>query len=76
MAFLTRTDPVKNLNRFYIVRLAPTLFGEWSLVREYGRIGSPGTVQSRTFEREQDAQRAEQRSIRRRLQHGYSERAA
>ncbi|WP_245427740.1 WGR domain-containing protein [Pleomorphomonas carboxyditropha] len=24
--------------------MQPTLFGEWSLVREFGRIGSPGRV--------------------------------
>ena len=75
MAFLTRTEAEKNLYRFYVVTVTPTLFGEWSLVREYGRIGSPGTVQLTRFEREQEAQQAEHRSIRRRLQHGYSERA-
>jgi predicted DNA-binding WGR domain protein len=74
MAFLTRTDPAKNLYRFYVVSVAPTLFGEWSVVREYGRIGSPGTVQTRTFDREPDAQRAEQRSIKRRITHGYTKR--
>ena len=76
MAFLTRTDPQRNLYRFYIVRTAPTLFGEWSLVREWGRLGSPGTVRATTFEQEQEAQQLEQRSIKRRLAHGYTERAA
>jgi len=28
----------------------PTLFGDWSLVREWGRIGSPGTVKKDWFE--------------------------
>ena len=74
MAFLTRTEPQKNLYRFYVVSVAPTLFGEWSVMREYGRIGSPGTVQTRTFERQQDAHRAEQRSIKRRISHGYTAR--
>jgi len=44
MAFLTRTDPARNIDRFYIVDVTPTLFGEWALVREWGRRGSPGTV--------------------------------
>jgi predicted DNA-binding WGR domain protein len=39
--------------------------------REWGRIGSPGTVQARTFEREDDARRAEARGIRRRERRGY-----
>jgi predicted DNA-binding WGR domain protein len=48
MAFLTRTDPTRNINRFYIVDITPTLFGEWVLVREWGRRGSPGTVRLST----------------------------
>jgi len=28
MIFLTRTDPTRNLNRFYIVEVTPTLFCE------------------------------------------------
>lgn len=70
-SFFTRIDPVKNISRFYLVDVTPTLLGEWSVLREWGRIGSPGTVQRRSFEREDDARRAEQRSIRRRARHGY-----
>lgn len=76
MAFLTRTDAAKNLHRFYVVQLAPTLFGEWTLLCEWGRSGSPGTVRLTSFEQEQEAEKAAQRIIKRRLQHGYSERAA
>jgi predicted DNA-binding WGR domain protein len=76
MAFFTRSDPAKNLHRFYILRLAPTLFGDWTLLREWGRRGSPGTVRATTFDRLDDAQQAEARAIKRRIQHGYSERAA
>jgi predicted DNA-binding WGR domain protein len=56
------------------VRLAPSLFGDWTLLREWGRSGSPGTVRLTSFEQEQEARKAEQRSIKRRLAHGYSER--
>jgi predicted DNA-binding WGR domain protein len=75
MAFLTRSDPARKLNRFYIVRLAPTLFGDWTLLREWGRSGSPGTVRLTSFDCYDAAQKAGQRSIKRRLRHGYSERA-
>jgi predicted DNA-binding WGR domain protein len=34
---LTRSDPSKNMNRFYALQLAPSLFGEWVLVAEWGR---------------------------------------
>jgi predicted DNA-binding WGR domain protein len=46
---LTRSDRSKNMHRFYALQLAPTLFGEWVLVAEWGRIGSPGTVQQNVF---------------------------
>lgn len=49
MIKLTRSDPSKNMHRFYALQLAPTLFGEWVLVAEWGRIGSPGTVQQKVF---------------------------
>ena len=42
--YLTRTDPERNMARFYAMQLQPTLFGEWSLVREWGRIGRAGQV--------------------------------
>jgi predicted DNA-binding WGR domain protein len=76
MAFFTRTDAAKNLHRFYIVRLTPTLFGDWTLCSEWGRSGSPGTVRLTSFEQFDEAQKAERRAIKRRLSHGYTERAA
>jgi predicted DNA-binding WGR domain protein len=76
MAFFTCTDAAKNRHRFYVVRLAPTLFGGWTLLCEWGRSGSPGTVRQTSFDRIEDAQQAEARAIKRRLQHGYSERTA
>jgi predicted DNA-binding WGR domain protein len=41
---LTRTDNRRNTARFYKLDIQPTLFGEWSLVWEWGRIGRPGKV--------------------------------
>jgi predicted DNA-binding WGR domain protein len=75
MALLIRTDPAKNLHRFYVVRLAPTLFGDWTLCCEWGRSGSPGTVRVTSFDSYEDAEKAERRTIKRRIQHGYMERA-
>jgi predicted DNA-binding WGR domain protein len=49
MIKLTRSDPTKNMHRFYALQLTPTLFGEWVLVAEWGRVGSPGTVQQDVF---------------------------
>jgi predicted DNA-binding WGR domain protein len=38
---LLRIDEDSNMARFYKLDVQPTLFGEWSLVREWGRIGRP-----------------------------------
>jgi predicted DNA-binding WGR domain protein len=37
------------MHRFYALQLAPTLFGDWILVVEWGRIGSTGTVRHSIF---------------------------
>jgi predicted DNA-binding WGR domain protein len=71
MAYLTRTDSARNMNRFYIVDVTPTLFGEWAVLREWGRRGSPGTLRLDSYRRHEEAQSAEQRTIKRRLQRGY-----
>ncbi|WP_334407664.1 WGR domain-containing protein [Bradyrhizobium sp. AZCC 2289] len=43
---LTRIDNRRNVARFYKLDVQRTLFGGWSLVREWGRIGRPGTVRA------------------------------
>jgi predicted DNA-binding WGR domain protein len=72
MVFFTRIDPAKNIRRFWRAMVTPTLLGGWSLIREWGRIGQPGTVKASTFESEDEARRAEQRGIRKRELHGYT----
>ena len=47
--YLTRTDPARNMARFYQLDVQPTLFGEYALVREWGRIGSGGRVRSTPY---------------------------
>lgn len=41
IVYLERIDPEKNACRFYRAAVRPTLFGDWVLIREWGRIGSP-----------------------------------
>jgi predicted DNA-binding WGR domain protein len=45
---LTRINDRRNMARFYKLYVQPTLFGEWSLVREWGRVGRAGTVKVET----------------------------
>jgi predicted DNA-binding WGR domain protein len=44
---MTRVDPEKNMARWYEIDVQPTLFGEFTVERHWGRIGSVG--QSKTF---------------------------
>ena len=52
---LEKRVPEKNQHRFYRLLLAPTLFGQWSLIRKWGRIGHPGTVCVDSYATEADA---------------------
>jgi len=61
----------KSCSEPYIVDVTPTLFGEWAVLREWGRRGSPGTVRLSSYQRRNEADTAEARTIKRRLQHGY-----
>lgn len=71
MVQLTRSIPVVNLHRFYSLHVAPTLFGEWALVMEWGRIGSPGTVRERLFDSEQSASAALEKRTSTKTRRGY-----
>jgi len=42
MLVLERRNASRNMARFYVRAIEPTLFGEMALVREWGRIGSWG----------------------------------
>lgn len=53
--YLERHDPDKNLHRFYQMFVTPGIFGDWSLVKEWGRAGSPGTVRKAWFDTEEEA---------------------
>jgi predicted DNA-binding WGR domain protein len=65
MTFLTRADPTRNINRFFIADVVPTLFGSWTVLREWGRRGSPGTLRLDSYRRRDEAEAAERRSVRR-----------
>lgn len=42
MLVLERRDASRNMARFYVLAMEPTLFGDTALVREWGRVGSLG----------------------------------
>ena len=52
---LHRIDPSRNMRRFYLLDVQPDLFGAWSVVREWGRIGRPGRVRVDAYPTEAEA---------------------
>jgi predicted DNA-binding WGR domain protein len=43
MFFLSRIDRTRNIDRFYFVTVLPNLFGDWTVMREWGRRGIAGS---------------------------------
>jgi len=71
IARLEKRDPAKNMARSYRISLTPTLFGDCAVVREWGRIGSPGTVREEWFGSEAAAREAGTRIRLKNLTRGY-----
>ena len=53
--YLERHDATKNLHRFYQMFVTPGLLGDWSLVREWGRVGCSGKVHKDWFDSIEEA---------------------
>lgn len=69
--YLERIDPASAMARFYFVAVVPTLFGNWAVIREWGRIGQTGTVREEAFDAEADAVRSADAHIIRKRRGGY-----
>ncbi|MCB8835845.1 WGR domain-containing protein [Aurantimonas sp. VKM B-3413] len=71
---LQRIDPARNMARYYAFTVERTLFGEYALVRRWGRIGSRGSgqMQSTVFAYEGDATLALDRQRRAKVRRGYA----
>lgn len=70
--YLERHNTEKNMHRFYQLFIMPGLFDDWSLVREWGRIGSPGTVRKDWFTTEEEVVIARDTMIKIKLKKGYT----
>ena len=55
---LMRIDASDNTYRYYRMEIMRGLFGDWSLVREWGRIGQPGQVRVDWYPSEIEAKNA------------------
>ena len=53
--YLEKRQPAQKMARFYRMAIMPNLFGEWTLYREWGRIGQGGQVRMDWFSDENQA---------------------
>lgn len=68
---LFHIDPARNMARFYLLAIEPTLFGGSSLMRCWGRVGTKGQVKIHLFETASEAGQASGRLLHSKLKRGY-----
>jgi predicted DNA-binding WGR domain protein len=60
------------MHRFYAMHVARDLFDGWALLREWGRVGSPGQMRTMSYPGETAAAAAMARLERRKRRRGYA----
>jgi predicted DNA-binding WGR domain protein len=68
---LHRSDPSCNMARYYVLSLAPSLFGDAALIREWGRIGREGQRRVELYESQSRAVEALETWLQRKRRRGY-----
>jgi predicted DNA-binding WGR domain protein len=68
---LTKIAPKANQWRYYRLGVQLSLFGEWGLVREWGRIGSSSQERTDWFTRRDEAEEALAKLARQKARRGY-----
>lgn len=68
---LERCDPARNMARFYVLTIEPTLFGDTALVREWGRLGQRGRRRLDLFAGRVQAAEALEAWLARKTRRGY-----
>lgn len=71
LAHLHRIDPKTNMARFYCIYVAMTLFGDVSVFRTWGRIGTHGRTSIETCASVEEAETAASQTLRRKMRRGY-----
>lgn len=69
--YLERIDSARNMARYYRLSVVETLFGEWAMVREWGRIGQRGQSREHLCVSESQAVGLLQAHHAQRLRRGY-----
>jgi predicted DNA-binding WGR domain protein len=68
---LYRIDRDRNMARFYVLTIEPTLFGGTSLVRSWGRIGTRGQHKIQIFPDIESSTASFEKIARRKQRRGY-----
>ena len=69
--YLERHNPDQNMHRFYQMFVSPGLNGNWSLAREWGRVGPPVRVRKDWFDTEPEALEAAEKVFDAKKKKGY-----
>jgi predicted DNA-binding WGR domain protein len=68
---LHRCDPSCNIARYYVLAIEPSLFGDATLIREWGRLGRPGQRRVELYENQSYAAEALETWLERKRRRGY-----
>lgn len=68
---LYRIDSSRNMARYYLLSIQPDLFGGFSLLRNWGRIGSGGQMRIDLFDDAKSVRKACDRLLQIKLKRGY-----
>jgi predicted DNA-binding WGR domain protein len=69
---LDRCDPTCNMARYYVLSIETSLFGDVSLIREWGRIGRPGQRKIELYNSQSRAVEALETWLQRKCRRGYA----
>lgn len=72
MIRLVKQRSAENISRFYLIQIVPGLFGQWGVLREWGRIGQPGTVRKDWHDTREEAHRAAEALLKAKQKRGYT----
>ena len=70
---LERRDLARNMMRFYALLVTRGLFGEWGLLRVWGRVGEQGQMRTKWFKTQEEAEAALRKLERSKRRRGYRE---
>jgi predicted DNA-binding WGR domain protein len=68
---LDRCDPTRNMARYYVLSIEPSLFGDATLIREWGRLGQTGQRRIELYESQSRAMEALETWLQRKRRRGY-----